>query len=298
MLFFLSVVGLAVALRLAIHHRGAAGWRRWLALSTPIGMLAAAVATAPRGYLLTKSIGALAMPMGASWLALAALTAGAAWRARPRLAALFAGGFALLTVAGSEPVADALNGWVEGAHARATPFDEGPFDAVVVLGGGTDETPRGRAQLGPSGDRVVLGARLYHRGLTPRLVTSGSPIAGLSSHDAVAATTRIWRELGVPREAIVQVHGARTTSEEAVHHARLIRERGWRRVGLVTSARHMRRALANFEARGVDVVPLPADVRSRGGVRWRGFYSLVPRGTAAADIHRASWELVGRLAGR
>src|SRR5690606_35385752 len=101
------------------------------------------------------------------------------------------------------------------------------FDAVIVLGGGTGSTPRGEAQLGDAGDRVLLGARLYRRGRTPLLVTSGSAIPGVSTHDSVAATTRIWRELGVPAEAIVEVEGARTTSEEARLHTALVRERGW-----------------------------------------------------------------------
>ncbi|HJL18358.1 MAG TPA: YdcF family protein [Sandaracinaceae bacterium LLY-WYZ-13_1] len=300
MLFALAIVGLVVSLRLAWRHRRARGWRRVVALGTPAGVAALAVASAPRGYLLTKSLGALAMPMGVAWVALAGLALGAWWRERPRLAALFGVGWLLVGVAGNDAIAEGLVDAVEGEHAWSSPFDRGPFDAVVVLGGGTTTTPGGVPELGASGDRVVLGARLYHRGATPRLVTSGSPIDALGGHDSVAATTRIWGELGVPREAVVQVHGARTTSEEAVHHARLIEARGWTRVGLVTSARHMRRALANFEREGVEVVPLPADVRSRGddAMRWRGFYTLVPKGSSAADIHRACWEIVGRAAGR
>lgn len=297
MVFFASFLGGVIAARYATplpEERG----RRWVALSLPVGLFVTSIITAPRGYLLTKSIGMLIMPMGLTWLALLTLALIAFWRRRPRAVALSATAWLLVTLVGSEALADAVTAYVEGPHAWISAADEGPFDAVIVLGGGTDQTPLDMVQLGRSGDRVVLGARLYHRGLTPKLVASGSPIEGFASHDSVAATSQIWQELGVPRDAIVRVEGARTTSEEAEHHARVIREQGWRRVGLVTSARHMARAVANFRAQGVRVIPLPAAIASRRVMRWRGFYSLIPQGRAADDLHASVWELVGRAAGR
>jgi uncharacterized SAM-binding protein YcdF (DUF218 family) len=295
-LFFLFAIATVVSLRFALRARHQSGWRR-LPVLTPLLCLALAALAAPRGSLLVKSIGSLLMPIGLIWVALLALAIGAWWRERPRLLAVFAALALALTLAGSDPLSEWLNGALEAEHAWARPLSADPFDAVIVLGGSTDDTPAGDPHVTMSGDRVVLGARLYHRGLTPLLVTSGSPIEGLTDHDAVSATAQIWRDLGVPDDAIVRVLGARTTSEEASLHARLIRERGWRRVGLVTSAFHERRALALFEARGVHLVPVPADVRTRPP-GWHGFYSLVPKGIAAHYIHDDCWELLGRLGGR
>lgn len=295
MLFFLSAIAAVVSIRFALRARHRTGWQRSPIL-TPFLCVALAALTAPRGSLLVKSIGSMLMPLGLIWLALLALAIGAWWRGQHHLLMIFAALALALTLAGNDPLSDWLGGVVEAEHALARPFAAEPFDAVIVLGGGTDETAAGDPHVAAAGDRVVLGARLYHRRLTPILVTSGSPIEGLSHHDAAAATVRIWRELGVPEDAIVRVDGARTTSEEAVLHARLIRERGWRRVGLVTSAFHERRALALFRAEGVAVVPVPADVRSHPP-EWHGFYSVIPKGLAAHGIHDACWELLGRLAG-
>jgi uncharacterized SAM-binding protein YcdF (DUF218 family) len=50
----------------------------------------------------------------------------------------------------------------------------------------------------------------------------------------------------------------RSTHDEAVLVARLFRERGWRRVLLVTSPTHTRRAAAAFEREGLLVVSSPA----------------------------------------
>lgn len=295
-LLLAGIVAIVIGLERSRSARraGDARWRPWLAV--PVAGLVLVALGAPRGLMLTKSLGVLAMPLGLVWTGLLALALFAWCKARRRECAVLAASWLALTLTGNDYVADALCRYVEGEHARARPFDGGRYDAIVVLGGGTDGRPGG-VQLGASGDRVVLAARLYHAGATPRLVTSGSPLPGLSDHDAAAATRRIWRELGIPDESIVVVEGARTTSEEARLHAALIRERGWSRVGLVTSALHMRRARGLFESEGVDVTPLPADVRGKPP-EWHGFYSLVPQGTAAWRIHSACWEIVGRLAGR
>jgi uncharacterized SAM-binding protein YcdF (DUF218 family) len=179
------------------------------------------------------------------------------------------------------------------------PFDEAPLEAVIVLGGGTSSTPWGAAQAGESGDRVLLAARLYHRGQTPILVTSGSPIVGyLDGHDSVEATAEIWRDLGIPEEAIVRVPGARNTREEARVHAALIRERGWSRVGLVSSAVHFPRAMGLFNAEGVTPVPLPADFRGTHRLRFPELYDLIPAAGSLALLERAGWERLGAAVGR
>ncbi len=291
MLFLTALIVVVVSSRYALRVPER---RRLFAALGAVALVVALVA-APRGLLLEKAIGRLAMPLGLAWLTLLGVGLAAWWRGHARMAALIALPLVLLTLAGNQPFSGWLVREVEGDPSD--PFEAEPFDAVIVLGGGTSDTHRGVPQLGGSGDRVVLGARLYHRALTPLLVTSGSPIAGLSDHDSAAATAQIWSELGIPRAAIVVVDGARTTSEEARLHTALIRERGWDRVGVVSSASHLQRAMGLFEREGADVVPLAADVHQRP-IHWRGFVSLIPTGGAARGVHAACWELLGRAVGR
>lgn len=297
MIFLAGVLAIVIGLErvLAARRASDARWKAWLAL--PVSGLVLVAIGAPTDLMLTKSIGALVMPLGLIWAALLVLSLVAWCKARRRDAAILTALFVALTLAGNDALADVLGQAVEGEHARARPLSERGFDAIIVLGGGTDDRPSGDVQLGASGDRVMLAARLYHEGAAPLLVTSGSPLAGLTDHDAAAATRRIWRQLGIPDDAILVVDGARTTSEEARLHAALIRERGWSRVGLVSSALHMRRALGLFDELGADVIPLPADVRSMPP-EWHGFYTVIPKAPAAWGIHSACWEIVGRLAGR
>ena len=254
--------------------------------------------SAPGGGLLVKTLGLLAMPLGLLWAGLGAWALFRFARRRPLAPALVP--LLALTLAGNAPLGAALLRAVEGEHARRAPLREtgAPFDVVIVLGGGTSATPEGEAQLGSSGDRVLLGARLYRRGRARRLAASGAPTPGFSTHDSGRAARRIWRELGIPDADIVVVEGARNTREEARLHTARVRAEGWAKVGLLTSAWHLPRALHAFHEAGLtDVEPLPADVRG-AAFEVRGIHDLIPTGTGAALLKRAVWELLGRALGR
>jgi uncharacterized SAM-binding protein YcdF (DUF218 family) len=87
-----------------------------------------------------------------------------------------------------------------------------------------------------------------------------------------------------------------TTTENAADTARLLLPRGVRRILLVTSALHMRRARGLFERAGFEVVPAPTDIEvARRPFEWR---DLVPDAEALDGSARAMKEVVGRLVGR
>ena len=105
----------------------------------------------------------------------------------------------------------------------------------------------------------MLAARLHQLGKAKRLLTSGDPIPELGMDASTAnATARLWQDLGIPASDIVIGRGA-STGEELLNVKRYMTESGARRVGLLTSAWHMRRALRHAEKNGLSVVPVPAD---------------------------------------
>ena len=65
--------------------------------------------------------------------------------------------------------------------------------------------------------------------------------------------------MGVPGEHLLLEDESRDTHDNAVYTAKLLKDRGMDRILLVTSAYHMRRSLALFEAQGLDVIPAPTD---------------------------------------
>ncbi len=121
-------------------------------------------------------------------------------------------------------------------------------DAIVVLGG--DE-----------GNRVLRAAELFHDRIAPRVVVSGGG-------DCYGMRSRLLLN-GVPAAAIQSECRSRTTAENAEFAASILRNDGARRIVLVTSWYHTRRAVACFRhfAPGVAIVSVPA---------WQGTKSRKP----------------------
>ena len=108
-----------------------------------------------------------------------------------------------------------------------------------------------------------------------------------------AEAASLWRAMGVPADAIVQLAGPRNTTEEMAALADAARARGWARVGLVTSAWHLRRTVRHARAAGLDFVPLPADYRGRVPVV--NLASALPSGHGFYLVRVALWEHLGAL---
>ncbi|MBV8061973.1 MAG: YdcF family protein [Nevskia sp.] len=164
-------------------------------------------------------------------------------------------------------------------------------DAIVVLGSGV--LPGGRPPPWAE-ERIRYGAQLYRAGYAPRIVFSGG-MTGRSRYEPLgmlqwwvtgnypqleAESYAVFAqdELGLPPWTLVLEDQSHTTYENATRTASLLRRRGWRRVLLVTSPMHMRRALATFARLGVAADPAPV-IASR-------LYSPVP-----ADRYEA-WRAV------
>jgi uncharacterized SAM-binding protein YcdF (DUF218 family) len=225
-----------------------------------------------------------------------------AWKRRPRLGAALFAIWLFYSFIGNDVVGGFLLRRLEAPYRSIEPLrveasgEVPPFDAVFVLGGGVAITESGESELAGSGDRVILAARMYHAGLTERLVTSGRSVPGMGHvFESGPVTARLWRSIGVPGDAILVIDGAYNTGMEIARYAELTRARGFERVGLVTSAWHMRRAMRLAERIGFEIEPLPAD--RRGGGSYDGLVSLIPTGGGFGAVHRAAWEWVGSAAG-
>lgn len=268
-------------------------WSLWGTATATVLLLAAGP------YEVRKTLSLVVMPLGLVWLGLGGMAA-AAWRQRRSRLAAAAGVLWLgLTMAGSVPLGGLLVGLLQKPFVGTDPFQAGSFDAVAVLGGGVALDRAGRiAVVRQAGDRVILGARLYNTRHTNLLIATG-PILKLKAGAEVsypAAVRSLWSQLGVPEDHILIVEGPRTTAEEIVRLARLVRGRHWKRVGLVTSAWHMRRALKLCRRQRLDVTPLAADfVAHDDPIRLR---AIVPQEEGVSLVQLASWELLGTVAGR
>lgn len=149
--------------------------------------------------------------------------------------------------------------------------------AVVVLGGGTlSHISDGLAldDLLASGLRVIEGARVFKVMGDPLLIVSGGNTQRLDPPRPEAIPFRNAAiALGVPSSRILVEDRSRTTREQALALKTWLAERQIDRFVLVTSAIHLPRALAAFQAAGLAPIPSAAPLRNEGA---GDIWTLVP----------------------
>lgn len=150
-------------------------------------------------------------------------------------------------------------------------------DAIVVLGC----TPSVRLER-----RVARGVRLYQEGVAPVLLLSGGGSGPVPEAEIMRGTALAC---GVPAAALAIEPNSRDTLENARETARLLHERGWRTVVLVSDSTHLPRAALLFCLAGVEVagrsgVPAPslpgevgAAIREAAALPWSLVRALLPQ---------------------
>jgi uncharacterized SAM-binding protein YcdF (DUF218 family) len=169
------------------------------------------------------------------------------------------------------PVGDALMGSLE-KQSRAAEASAPTccYDAIVVLGGGIGaalppELPD--PHLNDGADRIWHAARLWKRGVAPRIIVSGGSFLAQNGGPPTteADAMRVFLvDLGVPADAITDEGKALNTIENMRNVRAIV---GKRKVALVTSAYHMPRALQLAARAGLDVGAFPTDYQVVPAVR-------------------------------
>ena len=126
------------------------------------------------------------------------------------------------------------------------------FDVILLPGLKLEADGQPRKELL---DRVCAAARLWHKGLAPRIVACGGDAAGAGISEA-QVMRRALLDLGVAREAIVTEDASLITAQNFQNAAKLV-GRG-ARAALCTSDYHMARARllcrrAGFRVKGFKV---------------------------------------------
>lgn len=125
-------------------------------------------------------------------------------------------------------------------------------DAVVVLSSSIRKT----GEMDDSfQNRVLHGYEVLRQGFAPRLiVTRLAPLSRPKSY--VPAIRQQFRNLQFDYP-VEEVGPVGNTYDEALAVAALLKEKGWKRVVLVSDPTHLRRAAATFKKAGVSVICSP-----------------------------------------
>ncbi len=292
MITFLCALTIGVVRAVFLIRNRHRTWRWWLGWGVPIIAAILAVVMVIQDPEPQKFVGRVCMPLGLLWLGLLSGIAVAISQRRWLLMGLLSTAVIIFSLGCSSWVGDCLIHRLEIAIPRPANVDVAHVEAIFVLGGSTSLGTNGDPYVNQAGDRVLLAARLFHLGKTSRLIASGSGFPGIDAErDLAQETATIWRQLGIPADAIEQLPGPINTRQEIEAYQGLCNARGWTNVAVITSAWHLPRALSLGRAAGFQFVPLGADWRSE--TTPFSLLTLVPTGYGAETVQIACWEWLG-----
>ena len=175
---------------------------------------------------------------------------------------------AVLLYVGSMPiVSDALFRQVESNEVKLTPQDAPQADAIVVLGGMLSWVPSKQGLVTEWGDpdRFFAGVELMTAGRAPTLIFTGSKFPwdlGLEAEGHVLK--RYAQRMNIPVEKIWVTADVQNTEQEAREVGKLLNPSNSERkkIILVTSAFHMKRAEMLFAKTGLEIFAYSVDFKS------------------------------------
>ena len=168
---------------------------------------------------------------------------------------------------------------------------------IVVLGGvlAQPQPPRLESELVESSDRILHAFRLYKAGKAPLIFLSAGNI-GREPGEPSEAEYISWllQEWGVSKQDIRIGSGSRTTRENALETWDFLNANGLEneRVLLVTSGKHMPRAVKTFENLGMKVFPCTTDVTA-GAAPHLTFTSWLPNLGSLRSFTKSWHEYLG-----
>ncbi len=196
-------------------------------------------------------------------------------------------------------VSDFLMRSVEVGSGRVPVSRAGKADAIVVLSGmivSVEGAPLG--EWGDAVDRFDGGIELFKAGKAPLLLFTRGQMPW--QPDAVPEGELLAKRAllqGVSQSAIRLTGKVGNTADEAIAARAVlgIAKKGVpKRIFLVSSAYHLRRAIFLFEHAGFEVIPFPVDyqVSEKSGMTVLRF---LPNAEALAESERALREVIGLL---
>ena len=183
------------------------------------------------------------------------------------------GGMAVLGLLGFSAVPSALLQPLESRYIVPSLTSSEQYAGVIVLGGATGSPAiykaHGQVPLGDAAERMTLPIGLMRKFPNFELIFSGGEGRLVPSGTTEAELAKaFYEEQGVDMKRVTLESKARSTRENANRVAALLGGRCKQPWLLVTSAWHMPRSMAEFQAVDCNVTAYPVDFRTGDETSW------------------------------
>ena len=229
-------------------------------------------------YYVSKAFWLIAAPTNALVLIGAIAAFWAALRSVNRVAWLGAAVACGLVIGTFTPIGFALTVPLEYRFAFSPSDSQLPPDGIILLGGGGMGEIRAVSAL----SKDYPNARLIFTGFS-------------ATNPADEYKLKVFTQLGGDPARIYMDNRARTTSEDALYAADLLKPKPSQRWLLITAARHMPRAIGCFRVAGFRVEPYPVEFITDRSHPFAGF---APGSEALYFLDTAAREWIGLIAYR
>jgi uncharacterized SAM-binding protein YcdF (DUF218 family) len=208
---------------------------------------------------------------------------------------LLLAGAALYAICGLSPLANWLLIPLELRAASSAAHDIEDADGIIVLGGaitGASSMRNKEPRLNEAAERMTEAVRLADRYPSMPVIFTGGKGDLLGDEDEATEAElarRFFMEFKLAPPRLKLEDRSRNTRENAIFTAQLLQPKPGQKWILITSALHMPRAKAHFEAQGFQVLPWPVDFKTSGpGDRWR-LFAQASKGLRLMDLAAKEW---------
>lgn len=169
-------------------------------------------------------------------------------------------------------------------------------DVIVVLGGMVNPLSYyEKPELLSSADRLTDAVVLWKNKKSEYILfTGGSGI--LFQEDAIESkhAFQILTSLGIPKDRLLLESKSKNTYENALYVSEILKEKNWKKIILITSAFHIKRANLCFQKLGIETIVYPTDYRTlKKEINWD---TLIPSVGALETSTIAIKEWIGIIA--
>ena len=170
------------------------------------------------------------------------------------------------------------------------------YDYGVVLGGfsGYDKK-KNRVEFNDCGDRLFYAIQLFHSGKIKNILVSGGNGQLLNNGHMESEWSKDFLiKCGIPKKNILIENKSRNTWENALYTSKFFKNKKNKKILLITSAWHMKRAMFCFDKNNIKVDSFSTDY-TKGDIKINLEYLIMPNSTSLVRWETLIKEMIGNI---